>query len=295
MVRNTNDGTQNPPYLRVDLNAGTLAELPDFSKGPRGTPEEMLPAIKAAGFQGVQGVSAELCRKFGLGASTGGRINAPGDADRLARQWKADGYECATVHVAWGLEDDDAVDRLVHDIIEASVKHDMPIYIETHRATITQDMWRTVKLAQRIPDVRFNGDFSHWYTGQEMVYGGVDTKLPFVQPVFDRTRFVHGRIGNPGSMQVDIGDGTGRPFVDHFKEMWTRAFAGFLKSARPGDYIIFAPELLYAKNYYARAFRNTAGELVEEGDRWEQAILYGQIARACFAAAQQRVCATAIA
>jgi hypothetical protein len=289
MIQNTNDGTQNPPSLRLDLNAGTLINLPDFSKGPRGTPEQMLPAIKAAGFQGVQGMNTDLCRKFGLGASTGGRINDPGDADKLARDWKASGYECATCHVGWGMEDDVVVDRLVNEILEASAKHDIPIYIETHRATITQDIWRTVKLTERIPDIRFNGDFSHWYTGLEMVYGEMEHKLRFLQPVFDRTRFMHGRIGSPGCMQVDIGDGHDRPYVDHFKEIWTRAFAGFLKSAKPGDYIIFAPELLGSKSYYARLFNNEKGERVEEGDRWEQAILYGKIARECFADAQRRV------
>ncbi len=289
MIKNTNDGTRNPPYLRVDLNAGTLINLPSFSKRPRGTPEEVLPVIKAAGFQGVQGMNADLCRKFGLGASTGGRINNPGDADKLAREWKAGGFECATCHVAWGMEDDDFVDHLVHEVVDASVKHDIPIYIETHRATITQDSWRTVKLTQRIPEIRFNGDFSHWYTGLEMVYGEIENKLPFLQPVFDRTRALHGRIGNPGCMQVDIGDGTGRTYVDHFKEIWTRAFAGFLKDAKPGDYIIFAPELLGPKIYYARTFTNEKGEQVEESDRWEQAILYAKIARECFANAQRRL------
>src|SRR5690348_14780277 len=100
-------------------------------------------------------------------------------------------------------------------------------------------MWRTVKLTESIPYIRFHGDFSHCYIGHEMVYGEIENKLPFLQPVFDRTRAMHDRIGNPGCMQVDIGDDMGRPYVDHFKEMWTRAFNGFLKSAQPGDYIIF--------------------------------------------------------
>jgi hypothetical protein len=289
MVRNTNDGTQAEPYLRVDLNAGTLIDLPSFSKAPRGTPEEILPTIKSVGFQGVQGFDPNLCRKFGMTASTGGRINNPGEADRLAREWSAGGYECATVHVAWGLEDDDLVDRLVHEVIDASTRHNIPIYIETHRATITQDIWRTVKLTERIPEIRFNGDFSHWYTGLEMPYGGFETKLPFIQPVFDRVRFMHGRIGNSGSMQVDIGDGTNRPNVDHFRELWTRAFMGFLKSAQPGDYIIFAPELLASKSNYARLFKDASGQLVEESDRWEQAVLYGTIAGECFTEAKRRL------
>jgi hypothetical protein len=289
MIRNTNDGTQKPPCLRVDINAGTWTNLPDFSTGPRGTPEKILEAVKAAGFQGVQGMDPDLCRAFGLGATAAGRINAPGEADPLARQWKSDSYECATAHVAWGIEDDDLVDRLVREILEASAAHDLPIFIETHRATITQDMWRTVKLAQRIPEVRFNGDFSHWYTGQEMVYGGFETKIPFIQPVLDRVRFIHGRIGNPGSMQVDIGDGAHQTCVDHFKELWTRCFAGFLKSAAPGDFIIFAPELLEPKFFYARVFKDPSGNPKEEGDRWQQAILYGKLAHECWAEARRRL------
>src|SRR4029079_18276957 len=130
--------------------------------------------------------------------------------------------ECGTLHVGWGMEDDVEIDRVVGDIINASTKYDLPLYIETHRATITQDLWRTVQIAKRFPDVRFNGDFSHWYTGLEMVYGGIEKKLACAAPVFERVRFVHGRIGNPGSMQVDIGDGTNRPYVEHFKDMWTR-------------------------------------------------------------------------
>ena len=56
-------------------------------------------------------------------------------------------------------------------------------------------------------EIRFNGDFSHYYTGQEMVYGDIEAKWTFMQPIFDRVRFIHARIGSPGCMQVDIGDG----------------------------------------------------------------------------------------
>jgi len=95
---------------------------------------------------------------------------------------EVDAADCSTLHVAWGIEDDAAVDRLVGDIFNASTKHDLPLYVETHRATITQDMWRTVELTKRHPDLRYNGDFSHWYTGQEMCYGGFDESLRSSNP-----------------------------------------------------------------------------------------------------------------
>jgi len=289
MIRNCNDGSKAAPYLRCDMNGGNLFTLPPYSAGPKGDEREKLAASKAAGFAGVQGGNAALCKELDLKRTGGGRVDKKGEADNVARESKDAGVDCATLHVGRGLEDDDVVFGLVDDIINASVKHDLPLYIETHRATMTQDMWRTVQIAKKFPGVRFNGDFSHWYTGCEMVYGDANVKFDFIAPVFERVRFIHGRIGNPGSMQVDIGDGTGRTYVDHFREMWTRSFVGFLTSAKAGDFICFTPELLPPNIYYARLIKNEKGEEVEEGDRWTQAILYAQIAKECFAEAQKRV------
>jgi hypothetical protein len=266
---------------------GCLASLPEWSSGPRGDLRRIYSAIKEAQYQGVQGGDIALCRELGLGVTGGGRVNKVGEIEPLAKQWQDEGLECATLHVGWGMEDDDEVLRLVEDVLQASEKTSLPLYIETHRATITQDIWRTVQMVQKLPDVRFNGDFSHWYTGLEMVYGDFDDKFRFIEPVLDRVRFFHGRIGNPGSMQVSVNLEQQQPYVDHFRKLWTRSFVGFLKSARPGDYICFAPELLHPEIYYARVFPGSDGRLREESDRWEQALVLTRIAKECFAAAEQ--------
>jgi hypothetical protein len=288
-IPNCNDGTTNPPRLRLDINGSNIMGLPKFSTVPRGDDRTLLAAVKAAGFEGIQtGSKIAAARELGIGVTGGGRINTPEEAELRASDAKELGFDCLTAHVGWGIEDDDQVYALVEATLRASEKHQVPIYIETHRATITDDIWRTVQLTKKFPEIRFNGDFSHWYTGHEMVYGDIEAKWAFMQPVFDRVRFIHGRIGNPGCMQVDIGDGSNQKYVDHFKEMWTRSFVGFLKSAKPGDYICFTPELLGPESYYARVFNNAAGELVEEGDRWQQALVYAGIARGCWDEAVRR-------
>lgn len=283
MIPNTNDHTSRAPRLRSYLNLLSLEGLP-----PTG-----LSDIKNAGYDGVQftepATEAQLseCRSLGLGMVGSGRINEPGEADPLAERFAAEGLECATIHLAWGMEDDADGARLIEATLRASERHRIPLYVETHRATLFQDMWRTVQFTDRFPELRFNGDFSHWYTGQEMVYGGFEQKLAFIAPVLERVRFVHGRIGNPGSMQVDIGDGDPvlHPYVGHFRQLWTAAFAGFLASAQPGDYVCFAPELLAPRIYYAREFRAASGQLREEGDRRQQSIVLRHIATECFHAA----------
>ncbi|MFI1745628.1 hypothetical protein [Thalassobellus sediminis] len=281
MIKNTNDGSNNKPSLRIDINYGTCEDLPAFSIGPKGNDREKHEVIANAGFGGVQDGNPELCNELGLQLTAHARVNEVGDLKDLLPVWKTLNYNCATVHLGWGMESDDEMDALVSYINESSIAYDIPIYIETHRATITQDLFRTVELTKRFPEVRFNGDFSHWYTGQEMVYGGIENKWDFIQPVFDRVRFMHGRIGNPGCIQVDVKDDKNLEYVNHFKEMWKRSFLGFLNSAKPGDYICFTVELLKADIFYARTILTGEGEQ-EEGDRWQQALLYKEIVQECW-------------
>jgi hypothetical protein len=222
------------------------------------------------------------CRALKLGVAASGRINAPEEANSLAQRISGDGYECTTLHVGWGLEDDDVAGGLIESVLEASANWKISLYIETHRATICQDMWRTVGFARRFPQIRFNGDFSHWYAGQEMVYGGFDRKLAFLAPVLERIRFIHGRIASPGCIQVGLNpDQDPAPlYVDHFRRLWTEPFRGFLRNASPNDSICFTPELLGPEIYYARTFGSQ-----EESDRWEQSLILKEIAEQCFSCA----------
>ena len=295
MRPNVTGGSSASPELRFYMNLMALDSLPSGSAGPRlGSFRERLDVLKSAGFRGVQfaatGKPEELteCRAAGFGIAASGRVNVSTEAATFAEQLAGDGYECATLHVGWGLEDDDDAARLIESVLEASNRWKVPLYIETHRATICQDMWRTVGFVRRFPEIRFNGDFSHWYTGQEMVYGGFEKKFAFILPVLERVRFVHGRIGNPGCIQVPVGvDGPDQaPYVMHFRQLWTGAFRGFVHTAGPGDFICFTPELLAPDIYYARTFPDSEGAPREESDRWEQSLVLNQIAASCFRSAR---------
>ncbi|MCX6623836.1 MAG: hypothetical protein NTY38_22780, partial [Acidobacteria bacterium] len=252
--------------------------------------EDPFESIRQAGYEGVQFIEPMTaahhvaCDRLGLGRTSCGRVNQPAEADSLARRFAAEGQECATLHVGWGIEDDDECFRLIEAILTASARHRVPLYVETHRATIFQDIWRSVQFVKRFPELRFNGDFSHWYTGLEMVYGGIETKLDFARPVIERVHFMHGRIGNPGSIQVDIGDGAvaTHPYVNHFRLLWTAVFEAFHRAAQPGDYFLFVPELLSHRIYYARTFQGK-----EECDRWQQSLVLRHIAEECFLEARR--------
>ncbi|MEY4489091.1 MAG: hypothetical protein RIQ79_1599 [Verrucomicrobiota bacterium] len=293
-----NDGSADAPKLLAYLNLANLDDLRADSLWPGPLTGAARDARLAAdGFVGIQCVDfsppAGGTRLRHCGSD---RVNLPAEADAIVARHAALGHDCLTLHVGWGLEDDAEIDHLVEAILLASQRYALPVFIETHRATITQDLWRTVQLTKRFPEVRFNGDFSHFYTGQELAYGDMPTKLAFMRPIFDRVAFMHGRIGSSGCMQVSIGDGVGRPpaahgvvnFLDDFKSLWTHAMLGFLRNAKRGDCLIFCPELLSGAYYYARRFSDGAGGFVEESDRYQESLVYNKIAHACFADARAR-------
>ena len=281
------------PAFRRDLNICTTWSLPSWSTGPQGDEQAALAAALDAGFEGVQGANPGRCRALGLVPTTFAIQPTPGGLLEQALRWAESGFECCTILLGTGLEDDAAADMLIEEVLNVSSTAGIPLYVETHRATLTQDMWRTVQLVERFPDLRFNGDFSHWYTGQDMAANDFEATLEFLSPVLDRVRYMHGRIGTSGCIQVDVGDGSveGQPHLAHFRSLWTRSFEGFVRTVSqdlvppPRLEIGFAPELLPPEVGYARLVPDSAGDLREEGDRWEQSLVLTEIASECFEAA----------
>lgn len=288
-VPNTNDGSSNPPALKTFLNAGTLRDLPKGSEMAGKSLDQQYEAIQSAGFLGLQDGERATCERQNLARCGSGRINHPSDVAPLVEKHLSEGMLATTLHVGWGSESDAQLDKLVAAVVQASDRYRYPLYVETHRATITQDSWRTVQIVKRFPEIRFNGDFSHWYTGHEMVYGDWEEKLRFIQPVLERVRFIHGRISTPGAIQAALQSNPNGEYIEHFKEIWRRCFEGFLSTALSGDYLIFAPELLPPCIYYAPTYLNTKGEPTESSDRWQDALLLKRIAQEEFSSVQEQL------
>ena len=286
------DGTDDTPKMVVYLNTDNLVDLDERTVWSGGDGDDALERLRLDGFDGVQ-VSGEheLCNSDIMPLCGLDRVNLPRETDAIFKQHIQREDNCISLHIGWGMESDREMDALVESVLNASEKYQLPAFIETHRATITQDMWRTVELTKRYPEVRFNGDFGHWYCGQEMVYGNFGSKLNYLQPVFDRIGFMHGRIASPGNMQAPIESSSARPlhavgeadYLVDFKVLWKRAMAGFRNNAPRGSVLVFAPEILSHYHYYARMVSGPDGVLKEENDRYAQALLYGEIAKDCFA------------
>lgn len=290
----TCDGLQRAPRLLAGISFATLADLPDWSAGPRGTPAEVCAVLKAVGYEAVQALDPKPAQEAGLIPTGLARIFDDVDLMReTAAKWRDAGCDCTTVQLGMGLESNDEMARLAEALLEISVQEKHPLFLETHRATLTQDIKRTLDLIDRFPELRFNGDFGHWYIGHELTYGDMDMKFERMRPVFARTRFLHLRVSSNAFGQLTASDPAEVRHLDYYRRMWKACFEAFLKDARPGEYFAVHPELLPARAFYPKMIAGPDGLPREESDRWTEAAFLIDVARQCFADAEADVVARA--
>ena len=287
---NTNDGRAAPPRLLAGISFLTFDDLPVWSAGPHGDHATTHAALAPAGYEAIQTLWPERAHAAGLIPTGLARVfDDAASLTEIAARNRDAGCDCTTVQLGDGLESDADMDRLAGALLEASERQSHPLYLETHRATMTQDIRRTADLVSRFPELRFNGDFGHWYIGHELTYGDIDKKFAAMAPVFERTRFMHLRLSSNVHGQLTASDPKEARHLAFHERMWTAAFAGFLATAEPGDYFAAHTELLPARSFYPIMVRGDDGEPREESDRWTESAFLIESARRCFADAERSI------
>lgn len=246
---------------------------------------EMLTALRMARFSGLQaplGWAADV-RSAGLRFATCGRANTPAEVAAFARE--ASGAHFVTLHLGWGLESDDEMDALARAVLDAQEACGIPILPETHRATMLQDIWRTLRLLERFPSLRLNLDASHIYCAGEFPYRGFEANLDLVHPILARAGCFHGRVSNGQIMQAPLTDPCYAENVRHFAVLWNESMSAWKAQAQPGDTLTFIPELGPPSSGYALTVPDVAmpNGRRELSDRWAEMQALGRLARALFA------------
>jgi hypothetical protein len=271
--------------IRRDICLGGLAGLSPTSPGYGLDRAEGLARLAEHGFAGVVAWDSwDAIRAAGLVPCGMGRVLDPAEALPLARRHADAGLDFTTLHVGTGFESDAGMDRLAAAVLEARAISGHALHIETHRATMTQDIRRTCDLVARFPALSFTLDFSHWYTGHEMTYGGeYAARLAQCDPVFARTGSLQLRIGTTGAIQRLL-DPSSAHHADHCTAL-DRCLAVRLAAPDPPQVLSAAPELLPAMmGEGADARPIHYAEEPERSDRFAEAIALASLAQQRLAA-----------
>jgi sugar phosphate isomerase/epimerase len=273
-----NDGSQDAPRLRPTHALWALIGLP--RGGTEWTMDEKFRRVKEAGFEAVEcwpdaetaGEIRKTLDKHGLRLGYGAR---GGDIATIrakvchAKDMDADYVNC---HMESPYMTDDQIETLARDILKLSDDENIPIFIETHRGTATENLFRVWELIRRVPEIRFTADISHFAVGSETTAMTDE----YLAPVLERVSSFHARVSNGQQIQVDVGQGDTEP-ARQFAGFWTTAMRHWKKDARPGDILPFVSELGPPTYGIVDAEGN------ETSDRWEQSLVLRRLGEQAWA------------
>jgi hypothetical protein len=279
------DGSNRQPRLEIFQAIWAMQDLPAPNR-PWGL-QEIVDRIREAGFTGALPSVAdedsdfktvEQLRRAGLLVGLGFPAYEGKSVRPLAERAQGLGVSFlnAQVHDAFA-SDAQAVLRL-ETLYEECDAAGMPLFIETHRGTITQDLLRTLAYGRQVPRMRYTLDASHYVVAGEVTQPDHTPRFTeALSEIIRRSSSIHARVSNGEQVQVDIGDGSGA-LVAAYRHWWTAAYRHWLTEATTGDIFPFVCELGPAPYSITAPGGTPLPAGAELSDRWAQALVFKRIA-----------------
>jgi hypothetical protein len=285
LIQRYNDGTNNPPRLRLSHSLWSLTKLP--MNASEWSLAEKCRRVREAGFEAIEcwlndenerEITAAL-QAEGLRLALGHHPHTLDDTRKTVARAKRLGADYIFAQPAEAFTPEDEAVALIRDGHAVASDSGVPYFLETHRGCCTETLPQTYRLLQRLPpEIRITADLSHFFVVGEF-YGWESERLPErLGPVLERVSSFHGRISNGEQVQVDVGDGSGRT-AQVYVQIWAQGMRAWLQGACPGDVLPFASEL----GPPAYAIVDPSGK--EISDRWEQSLVMKSLAEQAWAKA----------
>ena len=277
------------PRLKIYFSKWSLIRLP--RGGKEWALEEKLLRVKEAGFEGIETEEiledeqkvVELVRKHNLdlGMGSGKILTSVKEVRRGLEICKRTGARYYVIVSGSAFMGDEEVTAFVRDAIQASADMGVPLLFETHRHSLTESSYRVRKLIDRVPEIRFCGDLSHYVVGGELGGHSPEEWFQFWGPILDRCLSFQCRISNGEQVQVDVGDGSSK-LAQKWVELWSEILRRWLQKAQPGDFFPVTSELGPPPGY---SIVDLKGD--EISDRWQQSLVMKRLTEQAWKKARQ--------
>ncbi|WP_053377092.1 sugar phosphate isomerase/epimerase family protein [Paenibacillus sp. FJAT-27812] len=236
--------------------------------------------IAESGFDGINafvpapeesGLWKELLHKYGLSFSVNAYPASLKDmSDFLDKAAAFGNIDYINAQVMTPFLIGDSALELLSGIDALARQAGIPVFIETHRGTITQDLIRTRQFLESLPLLKLTIDYSHYVLAGEMHTVSPEAEQ-MLQSLLPYACSIHTRISNGEQIQIDPGEAGDHPMLPHFARWWESAMRHWLKGARR-DNEIFPVVIELGPPSYAIT-RDVAGSgQTEVSDRWLQSL-----------------------
>jgi hypothetical protein len=149
----------------------------------------------------------------------------------------------------------------------------IPVFIETHRDRMTTDLFFTLDLLDRRPDLPLLADLSHFLVGREFSFPVEEENHALIRRILDNAHAFHGRVASREQVQIEISFPHHRPWLDLFLNWWDYGFRAWRRRAATDAALVFTCEL--GPKPYAIAGRDGN----DTTDRWAEALMLRRMVR----------------
>jgi len=140
----------------------------------------------------------------------------------------------------------------------------VPIQFETHRNCITNDLYTTLQLLDRIPEMRMCADLSHYVVDREFWFPLSEHDMGLMSRILQRSDSFQGRVASRQQIQLQLDFPQHQKWVALFKDWWREGLTNWRARNPTGD-CIFVCEL--GPPEYAM----TGPDGREMSNRWQEA------------------------
>lgn len=145
----------------------------------------------------------------------------------------------------------------------------IPVYIETHRMSLTQDLYFTLQLLDAVPELPMIADLSHTMVGMEFAFPPLTVEQQtLIQRVLERAESFQGRVASAQQIQLPLTFPQHQVWVDIFKDWWRRGFQSWSQRHAEDS----AARLVFLCELLPPPYALTDSQGRELSDRWQDTL-----------------------
>ncbi len=151
--------------------------------------------------------------------------------------------------------------------LEMGEKADIPVYLETHRYTLTNDVVFTLNLMDLIPELEMVADLSHIVVAREFPEPVDELSGQLIDRILKRSASFQGRVSSREQIQVPLGFAQHQYWEMIYAQWWEQGM-GYWRERNPEDGVLnFLCEL------GPPPYAITGEDGYELSDRWQEGLI----------------------
>lgn len=167
---------------------------------------------------------------------------------------------------------------IIDDWLALASDYPFPVLMETHRNSTLNDLFYTLEILKRVPQLRLCADLSHFVVDRELQLPLSAVDAAYFSTVIERSDSFQGRISNNQQIQIAIEFEQHALWVAQYFDWWRQGFNAWSARSGPNDTLRFLVEL------GPPPYAITDGTQRELSNRWDEALLIHDRIQAIWAA-----------